>query len=299
MSRSDGKPDSPKATVPARFRASVGAPYRGARRLAERVRRAAGLATMSDAQLAAALAGIGIRRGATVMVHCSMDDVHRCVPTTNPIKLVRLLQELLGEEGTLLMPTFPFEGRQREYVQKCRTFDVDRTPSRTGLVTEVFRRMPGVIRSMHPTHSVAGWGRHAAELLLSHHEGTAFGENSPFHRLQRFDGLVVGIGVRLDRGFTILHVAEELHPRSREYAFETEPVEMAIVRKGESRAYELYPLRGDIGRDVAAIEKGLLRDGALRYTTRRGLKLSIARADRLVARCVELIEAGSYHRHRA
>src|SRR5881397_1311983 len=41
------------------------------------------------------------------------------------------------------------------YVQKNPKFDLRRTPSKVGPLTEVFRPLPSVVRSLHPTHPVA------------------------------------------------------------------------------------------------------------------------------------------------
>jgi aminoglycoside 3-N-acetyltransferase len=121
---------------------------------------------------------IGFTPGAVVMLHSSMDEVSRRVPEIGPIDIIEIAKNLLGAEGTLLMPTFPFQGKQFDYVQQNDTFNVNRTPSRAGLLTEVFRRMPEVERSSHPTHPIAALGKNSHELIYSHHLGTAFGELS-------------------------------------------------------------------------------------------------------------------------
>lgn len=235
---------------------------------------------------------IGFVPGATVMVHSSMDELSRRVPGLNALQLVRTLRELVGEQGTLLMPTFPFVGRQIHYVDAVDEFDVRRTPSRVGLVTEVFRRSPGVVRSLHPTHSVAAWGRHAGDLVASHHLGTAFGETSPFFRLQEHDGLVVGLGVGLREGFTILHVAEELHPRVRSLVFDPRPRRMRLVEDSTVLPYDLLPLRANVTRDLKRMEKLFRADGTLLYTVRGGLLFSCARAERFIQRGLELLDRG-------
>ena len=139
----------------------------------------------------------GFKPGATVMVHSSFSHVRRRVPGLSPKGLIALLQEQLGPEGTLLMPTFPFQGSQGEYAEKNPRFDVQRTPSKVGVLTEVFRQMEGVVRSKHPTHPVAAWGRNASEIVSTHHLGPTFGVTSPFYRLREFEGIVVGLGTSM------------------------------------------------------------------------------------------------------
>ena len=75
------------------------------------------------------------------------------------------------------MPTFPFQGAQG--ADKYSRFDVQKTPSKVGILTEVFRQTQGVERSKHPTHPVAAWGLHANEIVSTHHLGPTFGVTSP------------------------------------------------------------------------------------------------------------------------
>jgi aminoglycoside 3-N-acetyltransferase len=252
--------------------------------------------TLSREALAAALRQLGMVPGATVMVHCSMDEVARRVPGLDAVELARLLQGLLGEQGTLLMPTSPFVGSQEDYAARAPVFDVRRTPSRLGLLSEVFRRLPEVRRSLHPTHSVAASGRLAEELLATHHLGTAFGETSPFYRLRHHGGLVLGLGVGLRRAFTILHVVEELHPATRQRVFAAEPRVLRVVDGPRTLEYACVPLSAGVRRDLAYLERRLRADGVLRYERRGGLLLAAAGAERFIAHGLEAMETGSYIR---
>jgi aminoglycoside N3'-acetyltransferase len=154
--------------------------------------------------------------------------------------------------------------------------------------------MPGVCRSPHPTHSVAGWGRHARELLLDCPLTTAFGTDSPFYRMRFYDGLVVGLGVGLRQAFTIVHVIEELHPRTRELVFQETPYHMTIIDGAQTISYTSYALKGGVRRNPADLEKALLKDGTLRYVARRGLLFSVAQAGAFIERGLELIEKKVY-----
>jgi aminoglycoside 3-N-acetyltransferase len=208
------------------------------------------------------------------------------------LKLIGLLQTALGETGTLAVPTFPFQGKQYDYVRKQRTFNVRRTPSQVGLLTEVFRRMPGVMRSAHPTHPVAAWGKHAIELTSTHHLGPTFGETSPFYKLALFDGRVIGIGTRLE-SYTILHVADELSDTQRRRVF-SEPVRSMITNGTEEVPYEVRPLRPDARRNMTRVEKALLQNGVLTYITVAGLRCSTSKANEFIQASMKLIDEGRF-----
>ena len=66
--------------------------------------------TLSQGEFISELRDLGINPGSIIFLHSSMDEFSRRVPSLDPLKIIALLKELVGEEGTLLMPTFPFEG---------------------------------------------------------------------------------------------------------------------------------------------------------------------------------------------
>jgi aminoglycoside 3-N-acetyltransferase len=238
---------------------------------------------------------LGITLGATVYLHSSMDEIRRRVPDLEVLQFINLLKELIGKEGTLLVPTFPFTGLQYDYVQKQRVFDVKRTSSRVGLFTELFRRTEGVIRSLHPTHPVAAWGKHSEELVRDHHLGTAFGETSPIYKMQQYDGLLAGIGVIPKHCFTLYHVAEELHPTTRAMQYGTDTFEMTIIHGEEKIPYQVTPLRPDRVRGYGRADQILQREGILRYYTVKGLKFSATSVRQFLQRCQGLIDANLFY----
>jgi aminoglycoside 3-N-acetyltransferase len=83
------------------------------------------------------------------------------------------------------------------------------TASHTGVLTEVFRTRYAARRSIHPTHSVAGFGP-AVDTLLSRHQidDTPVSENSPYGLLRDYDTYILTIGVGLE-AVTAIHLPEE------------------------------------------------------------------------------------------
>ncbi|MBF0434264.1 MAG: AAC(3) family N-acetyltransferase [Magnetococcales bacterium] len=151
---------------------------------------------------------MGEGRGRVVMVHCSWDGFTGFTGT--PRDLIDVLQHWVGDGGTLLMPTLPFTGLARDWAESGQVFDVRRTPSQTGVVSEMFRRSRGVVRSVHPTHSVAAWGALAAEMIRDH-QGcrTPCGQGSPYAKMLEHDGLNLLLGVDI-RALTFFHAVEEM-----------------------------------------------------------------------------------------
>lgn len=142
---------------------------------------------------------LGIRPGVSLFVHCSVKAIGHGVGTE---EVIALLREAVGDEGTLLFPTFT--ARDEEY------FDPGSTPSVMGIAAEVFRTLPGTLRSRHPRHPVAAQGPAAVELLDGHeHAIGPCGSGTPFEKHARSGGQILMIGVDLDT-LTLLHTAEAL-----------------------------------------------------------------------------------------
>jgi aminoglycoside 3-N-acetyltransferase len=151
---------------------------------------------------------LGIKPGDVVMSHISYDRFEGFTGTLGDV--IRSLQDAVGDSGSLLMPTIPFRSTALEYAQSGQITDVAKTPSHMGLITEIFRRMPGVVRSIHPTHPVAAWGRKAQEIIRDHHLAkTPCGKNTPFLRLLAHNGKILLLGTDI-RVMTFFHGIEEL-----------------------------------------------------------------------------------------
>ena len=87
--------------------------------------------------------------------------------------------------------------------------DVLYTPSCVGKVPELFRKRPGVYRSLHPTHSLMAYGAEA-EVFLSgeEHVQTPCGSGGAYYRLWERDAQILLIGVDFSKN-TYLHGVEE------------------------------------------------------------------------------------------
>jgi aminoglycoside N3'-acetyltransferase len=162
--------------------------------------------TFTSAQLIATCREAGVAPNGVLFVQCSYNDL----PTyaDSPFDLLNALHELAGPEGTLLMPAYSTNMND----VPCRPFDVRREPATTGIVAELFRREPGVLRSLHPRHSLCAVGPRAKELLADHDKCVyADGPNSPFDRIRQLNAQSLCLGMA--PGFTsFIHWVEDIEP---------------------------------------------------------------------------------------
>ncbi len=150
----------------------------------------------------------GIQAGDSLLVHSSLSKIGYI--EGGATTLIRALLNVLGQHGTLLMPSFPASGRNKDYLESGYTFDVRLTPSAMGTVTEVFRTMPGVIRSLHPTDPVCALGPLAGYYTGSHFgQSTPYNAQSPFRKLAEKRGKILMLGTTLNGAGTSLHCLED------------------------------------------------------------------------------------------
>lgn len=162
----------------------------------------------------------GLGPGQTIFVHCSLSSLGFVVGGAET--LIRALLEIVGEEGTLMMPSQTWKNldpttgvhweEPEEWWPILRenwpAYDKEVTPAiGMGAVAEMFRKWPGAKRSDHPARSVAAVGKYAEYLTKDHDLSNIFGDNSPVGKLYELDGYILLIGVGYERN-TSLHLSE-------------------------------------------------------------------------------------------
>ncbi len=139
-----------------------------------------------------------LQNGDVVFVHSSLDQLNLDFPF---YRILTLLRNVIGPEGTMLFPTYPNHRiSSYEYLLQGKVFDLRRTPSYAGLLTEFARRQPTALRSLHPTKSVCAIGPLAEDLTNSHQASRyPYDAVSPFYKLTEHHGKIIGLGVWTSR----------------------------------------------------------------------------------------------------
>lgn len=109
------------------------------------------------------------------------------------------------KEGLLVFPTHTWA----TIGEDNPTFYVNETPSHIGVLTELFRKRPDVVRSFHPTHSVAALGTDAKVFTADNETfDTPAARGSSWGKLLDRKAKILLIGVDLTRN-TYIHGVEE------------------------------------------------------------------------------------------
>lgn len=143
-----------------------------------------------------------IPREGTVLMHSSMKSIGQVDGGADTV--LDALSDYM-KDGLLVLPAHTWS-----YINGDNPrFSVEASPSCVGILTELFRKRPGVIRSLHPTHSVAALGREAADFVEgAERYDTPCHRESPWGKLLDRKATILLVGVDLKRN-TFIHGIEE------------------------------------------------------------------------------------------
>ena len=151
----------------------------------------------SSEDIVNALQKLGIMRGDMIYFSMGFGFLGQAEGVKSTEELNQLffdsIREVLGPEGTILVPTFSYT-IGRSLASKPAVFDPVNTKSETGPFTEFFRQQPGVSRSLDPMVSVSGIGLKFKELIADL-PPTSYGADSIFDRLTKTNAKICNIGL--------------------------------------------------------------------------------------------------------
>lgn len=184
-----------------------------------------------------------IRPGDTIFLHSDAIVVAQFPDQGNKRGIhnfIDAMQDYLGVNGTLILPTFTYS------FTKGETFDVHHTPSRVGLITEEFRTRPEVLRSPDPIFSVSVSGKNQ-ERYGKCDSYECFGRGSIFEMLHRDSAWIMGMGCSLNSA-TLTHYVEKCV--GVDYRFEKKFTGQRIPADGKTENHEVSYYVRDLSRQT-------------------------------------------------
>jgi len=159
-------------------------------------------------------------KGEVVIVHSALSKLGWVCG--GAVALIEALQKVITKAGTLIMPAHSGDYSEPKYWsnppvpkswyqtirEEMPAYRPEVTPTRgLGIIPEVFRKFPDVLRSDHPCLSFTAWGKEAEAITADHKLDYALGNSSPLAKIYDRKGKVLLIGVGHDSN-TSLHLAE-------------------------------------------------------------------------------------------
>jgi aminoglycoside 3-N-acetyltransferase len=246
------------------------------------------------ARLKQHLREFGIAEDDTLLVHANFKPDSGF--PGSPLDLANALTELVGERGNLLMVSIPFRGSAYDYLQQGKPFNVKKTISMMGLVTETFRRREGTLRSLHPTHPVLAFGKDA-EAIVAGHESCLYacGPGSPFEKFRSLKGKILFFDVGFE-SITFFHHVEDLlkdrlpFPVYDERLFSAPVIDAA----GTQCTVESYAFSRNVRRRADKLEAEMRARGLLRQGRIGNSRFIMVSAEDVVAVQTAMVAAGNY-----
>ena len=246
--------------------------------------------------LSTALRGLGVKAGDAVMLHSSFSAANGFRGT--PSDLIDVFLQTVGADGHLLMVSLPYRNAALDWLEGGRRFDVRKTPSMMGIVSELFRRRSGVLRSAHPTHPVLVHGPRGRSFVEAHpHCLFPCGPGSPFDAFARADGIVVFFNVPIDT-FTFFHYLEHVVSPRLPFALYTDaPFAVEVVdQDGRSRTVRTHAFAREAirRRRPERLYDALWQRGSVREQRVGATRLLAVRVRDALACTEEMLARGEY-----
>ena len=180
--------------------------------------------------LEADLERAGIRPSDTLLVHSSMKKIGQVDGGADAV--IDAFLDYFRDNGLIVFPTLTFTifhefNPETEKCQNCMKwskpeyclakpwvgkkpeFHANTTPACIGLLPNLFRVRPGVVRSLNPTHSLAAAGKDARDFTAGHEKGTTpCGKHTPWWKLYLRGAKILHLGSRVSNT-TYMHGVDE------------------------------------------------------------------------------------------
>jgi aminoglycoside N3'-acetyltransferase len=196
---------------------------------------------------------LNVQQGDVVFVHSAMSKMN---VTFTPQRMLELLKECVGQDGTLLFPCWHYTGRAEDYLRKPdAVFDVQHSKTTLGFLNQLAKNEPEAKRSLHPTVSVCAIGKYAIELTSIHHEDIyPCGEKSPWFLMMQYPAKIIGLGEKVV-SLSFVHCVEDV--MKEQFPIHTLSADTlsgkVITDSGETRFIPtLYPQKGIKQRNVVS-----------------------------------------------
>lgn len=150
------------------------------------------------------LRNMGLKSTDSVMIHSSMKSIGEVEGGADTV--LDAFMEYFTQ-GLVMLPTHTWAQMSETY----SLFDPATEPACVGILPNLFMKRQGVVRSLHPTHSIAAYGENAADYIKGEENCTTpCTPGGCWDRLREINAKILLIGVTHIRN-TFIHSVEEIY----------------------------------------------------------------------------------------
>jgi aminoglycoside 3-N-acetyltransferase len=213
---------------------------------------------LNEAKILEALQSCGAFKADVLLVHSSLSACGSI--EGGPATVISALRSWISSRAVLGLPTHTWSYPDKTGVAPI--YDYTSTPSVVGAITNYYWRQPGVVRSLHPSHSLACSGPGAEELCAGHEfYETPCGAGTPYQRIAEGNSSVLMFGATLD-SYTLFHTAEDT--AQVPYLYAPEQVTLRTRRKdGVIQSIKMWRQDMTVARRFAATVDWLSEQGVV------------------------------------
>ena len=163
------------------------------------------LVRLNETKIREALDSLGAFNADLLLVHSSLSACGSI--EGGPETVISALRSWITDRAALALPTHTWSYPDATGV--APVYDFRSTPSVVGTITNYYWRQPGVVRSQHPSHSLAISGPGAEDLCRDHElRETPCGAGTPYLQIAEGNSSVLMFGATMD-SYTLYHTAED------------------------------------------------------------------------------------------
>ncbi|MCF7982633.1 MAG: AAC(3) family N-acetyltransferase, partial [Pseudomonadales bacterium] len=220
-------------------------------------------------ELAVFLKKTGVKKGDTLAVHSSWLAGNGF--DGSPLDFINVLKSVITEDGLLVMMSMPYHNQSSaEFIRSGGQMKVNRSPSKMGLLSEVFRRGRDTERSLSPTHPVLAWGKEAKAFVADHINCLEpFGKGSPFEKMLDRNAAIIAVDTPFST-VTFTHFLEDCISDKLPFSlYENEPLMGKVINEmGEEVVVPVRVLSNEanIRRRENRLVEFFDREGVLKYS---------------------------------
>ena len=252
--------------------------------------------SFGTAEVQKAYLELGVRAGDCVMLHSGFGRDTGFTGTVDAF--TDAILDALGEDGTFVMPSLAYRGAALDYLSNLELFDVRKTPSMMGLVSEFFRRRDNVLRSLNPMHPVVAIGARA-EWLVSGHEDAVYscGPDTPWSRLLEVDAKVLFFDTSFAAFTFFHHIEHEVSPKLPFPLYAESPFDVPVAdQAGNRKIVRTYAFSREAirRRRFARFEDELRQCGLIKHRRLGNTEVTLIRVRDAMSCAERMIENGRY-----